>query len=152
MQRTAWCLISTLNAWPKSIQILETGAVTSRYLWRERVCMKYSDRVVCIGDAHISSTLCKCFYIFFYFFSGIWILVWPRERLVEEETDLSKPPLHLLWRSYWGNLFIFARCLYLYLCDLEVSSCSHDFSKVLLAFNNMMIIFDRCISRILDGK
>lgn len=66
-------------------------------------------------------TLLKCFHVLFCGPSGVWTLVWPRERLVEEEADLFKTPLHFLRRYDRGISVVFV-----------ASSYSGYFSKALL--------------------
>lgn len=45
-----------------------------------------------------------CSLLYSVYFSGVWFVVRPRERLVGEETDSLKTSLHVLWRSGRGKL------------------------------------------------
>lgn len=92
----------------------------------------------------ISFTLLKrCHVLFakitFCVLSGVWVLVRPCEQLVEEERDVFKPPLHVLWGYDWGKFVVFCGSL----------PTSGYFFK---AGNNGTMIFARCVSRIPGGK
>lgn len=100
MQRTMWSPISITNAWAWFHRSLESGMTMSRDSWMERVCIQYSNMSSCI------IVYCSVIFLFTCCASGVWILVRPRERLVDEETDLRKSPFHVLWRYCWGNLLI----------------------------------------------
>ena len=104
MPKTTWCLIFTLIAWTRLSRRLETGTATSADSWRETVCLKYNIKIVFL--LVILRTVLKWFHLLFCGLSGIWIVVRPCERLVEEERELSKYPLHVLRRSGWGNLVV----------------------------------------------
>ena len=101
MPKTVWCLFFTLIAWWWPSQTLETGTATSTDSWRDRVCMNSNTWAVSTGT-EMHWFLPMCIHVLFCCFSGVWILVWPCEQLVEEETDLLKHPLHVLRRHDRG--------------------------------------------------
>lgn len=110
--KTTWFLIFTWIAWPWPNQTPVTGAATSRDSWTETVCVKtVFSSLTEQNTQHSLVQTADVFKALFLCFSAIWILVWPCDRLVEEEGDSSKPPLHVLWRLGWGISCRFERLM-----------------------------------------
>ena len=140
MPKTIWCLFFTLIAWTWPSRSLATGTATSTDSWRERVCMKYI-WVVSIGT-EMRRFLSMGFHILFHWFSGVWILVWPCDQLVEEETDLLKHPLHVLRRHDRGISVHSVGSFY--------SGYLFFYSSPLAGYNNMWLLCFQDTGREID--